>query len=430
LFAACDNLTGNGGDEPDSQTPGTPNAPGAPNQPQTTYYTVTFDANGGSPGPEPQSVAPGGKASRPPAITKAVGLFEGPVDLTALDFTFGGWYTDAACTTAWDFNTPVTGPLTLYAKWTTPPSQPPDINLSGQTGAHVLEKALSYIRALTGLAPDTHYTIVLAGNYAMPGITDIDNPNISTANAVITLIGKTPSEISLSSNGSLFYIANGELVLDNNITLKGRSTNDNSLVIVYGSSASLTMKAGAKITGNSAYSGGGVVVSDGTFTMSGGEISGNNAIDYDDDTVGIGGGVVVYDGTFTMGGGKISGNSATFGGGVVVYGSTFTMTGGEISGNSADYGGGGVGVFSDVSSVSSFTKTGGIIYGDTNAIHTPGSNENTVKYGNTWGHAVYYLKDSGKEYYRDATLNATDNISTGDTLPATSGQTVGYWTKK
>jgi hypothetical protein len=89
-----------------------------------------------------------------------------------------------------------------------------------------------------------------------------------------------------------------------------------------------------------------------------------------------------------------------------------------------------VGVFSDVSSVSSFTKTGGIIYGDTDTTHTPGSNENTVKYGNTWGHAVYYYVAYPDYYYRDATLNAGDNISTGDTLPTTSGQTVGYWTKE
>ncbi len=33
-------------------------------------------------------------------------------------YTFGGWFTDEACTQAYDFETAVTGDLTVYAKWT------------------------------------------------------------------------------------------------------------------------------------------------------------------------------------------------------------------------------------------------------------------------------------------------------------------------
>jgi uncharacterized repeat protein (TIGR02543 family) len=33
-------------------------------------------------------------------------------------YTFGGWYTDAACTKACDFSAAVTADMTLYAKWT------------------------------------------------------------------------------------------------------------------------------------------------------------------------------------------------------------------------------------------------------------------------------------------------------------------------
>ena len=33
-------------------------------------------------------------------------------------YTFGGWFTDEACTQAYDFETAVTGNLTVYAKWT------------------------------------------------------------------------------------------------------------------------------------------------------------------------------------------------------------------------------------------------------------------------------------------------------------------------
>ena len=33
-------------------------------------------------------------------------------------YTFAGWYKDSACTQAWDFETGISGDMTLYAKWT------------------------------------------------------------------------------------------------------------------------------------------------------------------------------------------------------------------------------------------------------------------------------------------------------------------------
>lgn len=41
-----------------------------------------------------------------------------PVALTADGYTFGGWFTDKNCETAFDFNTPITQNTTIYAKWT------------------------------------------------------------------------------------------------------------------------------------------------------------------------------------------------------------------------------------------------------------------------------------------------------------------------
>ena len=40
-----------------------------------------------------------------------------PKNPTAVGYTFKGWYTEAACTNAYNFNTPVTRGFTLYAKW-------------------------------------------------------------------------------------------------------------------------------------------------------------------------------------------------------------------------------------------------------------------------------------------------------------------------
>ena len=48
-----------------------------------------------------------------------------PADPSKGGYVFGGWYTEAACETPWNFETgTVAGPLTLYAKWT-PAPQPP-----------------------------------------------------------------------------------------------------------------------------------------------------------------------------------------------------------------------------------------------------------------------------------------------------------------
>lgn len=73
----------------------------------TTAHTVTFNLNyAGAPAPTTAEVNNGGK------VTK-------PADPTRTGHTFGGWYEEAACTTAWNFDTnTVTGNITLYAKWT------------------------------------------------------------------------------------------------------------------------------------------------------------------------------------------------------------------------------------------------------------------------------------------------------------------------
>ena len=66
--------------------------------------TVTFNTNGNGTAPVTQTVVCGNKATK-------------PADPTAAGYTFGGWYTDSACTKAYDFDSIVTADLILYAKW-------------------------------------------------------------------------------------------------------------------------------------------------------------------------------------------------------------------------------------------------------------------------------------------------------------------------
>lgn len=71
----------------------------------TNAYTVTFDGNGHDLDVVKVSVAYNTRVEK-------------PATPTTLGYTFGGWYTDKDCTTAFDFNTPITADTTLYAKWT------------------------------------------------------------------------------------------------------------------------------------------------------------------------------------------------------------------------------------------------------------------------------------------------------------------------
>lgn len=78
----------------------------------STSYTVGFNMSGHGTQITAQTVEDGNKATK-------------PADPTENGWTFGGWYTDTAFATAYDFNTAVTADLTLYAKWTQNGTQPP-----------------------------------------------------------------------------------------------------------------------------------------------------------------------------------------------------------------------------------------------------------------------------------------------------------------
>lgn len=66
-------------------------------------HRVKFDAQGGS-SVNGQTPASGSTVAK-------------PADPTREGYTFAGWYTDEACTEAYDFSVAVTADMTLYAKW-------------------------------------------------------------------------------------------------------------------------------------------------------------------------------------------------------------------------------------------------------------------------------------------------------------------------
>ena len=197
---------------------------------------------------------------------------------------------------------------------------------------------------------------------------DVTNPLVCTAGATeLTLQGRIDKAnagdtITLSSDTEIAATLQitKNLTLDlNGCTL--RMTGNRSVLCVYNGATltiqdSSTAKSGT-ITGDNATDGGGVYIggtsSKGHLVMTGGTITGCHVSSR-------GGGVLVYDGSFTMSGtARITNCTAAGGGGVVVHtgSSTFTMNGGEISDCKASNTGGGVCLIGGAG----FEMTGGII---------------------------------------------------------------------
>ncbi len=108
-------------------------------------YTVSFDAQGGSPTPGNQTVAYGG-------------LVTLPSDPTYTGHTFNGWYTAPAGGSLWTFATDTMGAadMTLYAQWT--------IN---------------------------SYTVTYAGNGNTGGTAPVDGSSPYTFGSTVTVLGNT-----------------------------------------------------------------------------------------------------------------------------------------------------------------------------------------------------------------------------------------------
>ena len=272
------------------------------------------------------------------------------------------------------------------------------------------------------------------------GISDFNS--VSSGNYYLTADVTLTDQVTINAKTDITLCLNGHTIT--------AASNNRILNVTGGSITLCDCKGTGKLTGgNSEDYGGGVNVSNGTFTMYGGTISDNTSTR-------SGGGVYVSNGTFTMYGGTISGNtSRTVGGGVYAIGSSsFTMYGGTISGNTARTGGGGVyqgdrviftmygGAISDntltagygggVCAIgsSSFTMNGGIISGNTAVTYAGGvciddttgtftMNDGTIS-GNT-------ANNSGGGVYLNGTFTM-NNGTISDNTATTGGGMVVYGT--
>ena len=365
-FIACDDGSGDDKTKTDAKT-----------------FTVTFDSDGGS-DVDAQTVTENGKATKPADPTKAwtgtlpAGLHTGMPDSDHFD----GWQKDGA---AYDFNAPVTADITLTAKWTAP--NPTPIDLTTRSEANIIAKSVAYINADD--SETTEYTLVLDA--------DVENVAAITHNkngVTLEIISVDDTEVVISkgtASGRVFTVggtnttaSSAKLVIDGNVILQGKASNNGSVVYV-GYGGSLELKGNAKITGNSTSDQGGGIQTAGnatyrvTITMSGNAEISDNTITTTAAFTRYGGGIYLMYADLTMSDNAVIKNNTvdntgpdqtSYGGGVYMNsGSSFTMEGGTISGNTVKaYGtgvaqGGGV-CISSFASAYPFTMNGGEISGN------------------------------------------------------------------
>ncbi|MCL2471890.1 MAG: hypothetical protein FWF25_09185, partial [Propionibacteriaceae bacterium] len=158
----------------------------------------------------------------------------------------------------------------------------------------------------------------------------IDIPSGTT----ITVTG--PYKLEMTADLTTICVEQGaSLTIDGIDVTTAAGTTGTGLVV----DGSLTLASGSitnNVNDNEGFSGGVTVNAPGSFTMTGGTISGNTAGAIPATITDCGGGGVRNDGvgaTFTLTGGTISGNTAAYSGGGVcnANGATFVMDGGEIT---------------------------------------------------------------------------------------------------
>jgi uncharacterized repeat protein (TIGR02543 family) len=121
---------------------------------QINTYTVSFTSNGGS-AVTNQSVAYNTTATAPTAPSKT-------------SYTFAGWYTDNALTTAFTFTTAITGDTTLYAKWTI---NSYTVTFTSNGGSAVTSQSVNYNATANQPTAPTRTGYTFAGWYSDAALT-------------------------------------------------------------------------------------------------------------------------------------------------------------------------------------------------------------------------------------------------------------------
>jgi hypothetical protein len=234
------------------------------------------------------------------------------------------------------------------------------------------------------LADATHKRVVVLSN-----LIETERVMISPANKIISgsknilIEGKYAGlkiERSVGANDSVIVIREGAKITFRNIKINGKisdsdaeNANNRALHVVgFGFDTEVILEKGAVITGKM-YSANDYVYEthgSGIRVWRGAKLvmkNGSAVVNCEGVNLCCGAVELYESGVLEMEeGARVSGNTGDYGGGVAIYGgSTFTMSGGEISGNTG-VSGGGLYLGNNLNNV--FTMTGGVIYGNEEAL--------------------------------------------------------------
>jgi hypothetical protein len=390
--------------------------------------TVTFDTGEEGTKVDPQELIKGGKANRPGSAfrpftqeqmyAEGAGLYKVSTDN---GWILLGWKMQDD--SYYDFDKAVTSDIHLTADWAMPGKI--DTGSDGidavPTNADFFDKALEYV-----IKEPASYYLVIDDDYTA------ESTKIATMTGIsLTIVGleneRTITSGTGTTGGTLFDINNGaQLHLENNITLKGKSTASTSSLINI-TNGSLTMNDGSIITGytTSAALVGAIDINGVTarFVMNGGQISGNQNTNTAKDA-----GIVIIrnSGLFTMNSGTITGNTVAAAGCINTNEGTLTMYGGTITENSNTN----TGAYPGGVYIQNITRNGLAMYGGSITGNTGGKMGDVYRAGiNTT--AASANKDIIIFYEGDGHIGILTTVHhTGTVADATAAQIkiAGRWT--
>ncbi|MDR1795337.1 MAG: InlB B-repeat-containing protein, partial [Erysipelotrichaceae bacterium] len=169
-------------------------------------YLVSFVTNGGS-AVSSQTVIKGGTASKPVAPTYPSKYFS-------------GWYSDQGLTTKYDFTTPVTADITLYAKWVDSEAEIDYlVRFESNGGSAVVSQAVLRNAHVTKPSDPTKSSVFFSGWYSDQGLTTKYDFNLPVTNDM-TLYAKWVSQES-SIDYLVSFVTNGGSAVSSQTVIKG-----------------------------------------------------------------------------------------------------------------------------------------------------------------------------------------------------------------
>ena len=158
----------------------------------STTYSVRFNSNGGTSIPT-QTVISGKTATEPSAISRD-------------GYAFQGWYTDEALTNPYDFDTEITGDVTLYAKWA--------VKLSGVLNARFDTTAILAIAEVSGVQSGAELTYQWYRQDEEGNLTPIEGASMATFSPADEDMGnKLVVQATDTLTGSYYGSLEGSLVV-------------------------------------------------------------------------------------------------------------------------------------------------------------------------------------------------------------------------